>query len=174
MLGCKAALAVLLLAAGGAKAADLTGFAATVRLFTPALTPRWAPRAIAAGVAAAELALGAASLSAPRAGWLNPVVLASFCCFLAVWTVGLARHRGRPCRCFGGLSRRGFTPAGVGRAAGLTLAAAVAMTGLPRPVTDLGAGGQLGLLACGGLVAFAAFSAAAVVGARRDSRPRWA
>src|SRR5690242_4224607 len=100
-LACKAALAVLLVAAGAAKLADLRGFAATVRLFLPA----WAgagtgagtlagagafggagvrPRlsyAAAIAVAAAEIAAGAASLSSPLAGWMNVAVLALCCAF---------------------------------------------------------------------------------------------
>ncbi len=37
-LACKAVVAVLLVAAGGAKLADLPGFAASVRLFLPGTT----------------------------------------------------------------------------------------------------------------------------------------
>src|SRR5208282_5782561 len=48
ILAAKAAVAVVLLASGGAKLADLTGFAGTIRLFTPA---RALPLTLAAAVA---------------------------------------------------------------------------------------------------------------------------
>src|SRR5229473_2095162 len=123
VLACKAAVAVLLTAAGGAKLADLPGFAASVRLF-------WA---------------------------------------------------GRPCRCFGSLSGRNFSAAGIARAVIIAACAAVAVAPVRPGLTQLGAAGRLGLLAGALLVAAAAYSAAAAVGAgqARDSRregrsARWA
>lgn len=172
VLACKASLAVLLLAAGGAKLADLAGFAATVRLFVPGRLPR-APAVssvLAAAIAAGEVVAGAASLSMPAAGWINPVVLVICCCFAAVWTVGYVRHAGRPCRCFGALSRRGFTMAGIGRAAGLTLAAAAATASVPQVSIELSLLTRLGLLAGGALVAMAAFSAAAAAAAAAGAK----
>ncbi len=66
VLGCKAVVAVLLAAAGGAKLADLSGFAASVRLFLPGgLAAR--SLTIATALAGGEVAVGAASLSSPRA-----------------------------------------------------------------------------------------------------------
>jgi len=172
-LGCKSSLAVLLLAAGGAKVADLAGFAATAALFVPGRLPR-APAISAAVIAAGEVVTGAASLSFPAARWLNLVVLAVCCCFLVVWTVGYVRHADRPCRCFGALSRRGFTRAGIGRAAGLTLAAIAATAGVPRVAVQLSVVTRFGLLAGGVLVAVAAFSAAAAAGGHRAKRePGW-
>lgn len=165
VLACKASLAVMLVAAGGAKLADVKGFAATVRLFGPRLPAG----AVAGAIVAGEIAAGAASLSLPGAGWLNPVVLVICCCFLLAWTVGYARHAGRPCRCFGALSRRGFTAGGIGRAAGLVLAAAVAAAGVPPVTIQLSVLARLGLLAGGALVAAAAFSAAAAAGARHGT-----
>ncbi len=173
VLGCKASLAVLLLTAGGAKLADLPGFAATVRLFGPTTAPDWFAAAAAPAIAAAELAAGAGSLALPSAGWINPIVLAICCCFLAVWIIGFARHRGRACQCFGGLSRSAFSAAGIGRTAGLVLAAGVALVPVPPIAVALGLGGQLGLLGTGALVAVAAFGAAAATGGRREGT-RWA
>jgi hypothetical protein len=170
VLGCKASIAVLLLAAGGAKLADLAGFSATVRLFVPSRVPR-APATssvLAAVIAVGEVVAGAASLSMPAVGWLNPAVLVICCCFAVVWTVGYVRHAGRPCRCFGALSRRGFTQAGIGRAAGLTLAAAAATASVPQVAIELSLPTRLGLLAGGALVAMAAFSAAAAAGAKQE------
>src|SRR5207245_2542215 len=78
-LGCKAALAVLLLAAGGAKLADLGEFATTVALFLPRRPGRepggrgpggWG-HSVALAIAAGEIVAGAASLAIPRAWWLN-------------------------------------------------------------------------------------------------------
>ena len=173
VLGCKASLAVLLLAAGGAKLADLAGFASTVRLFVPGRLPRALAISpvLAAAIAAGEVVAGAASLSMPAAGWLNPVVLAICCCFAVAWTVGYVRHAGRACRCFGALSRQRFTVAGIGRAVGLTLAAAAATAGVPQVSIELSLLTRLGLLGGGALVAMAAFSAAAAAGARREPEP---
>src|SRR5580658_4358861 len=164
VLGGKALIAVLLLVAGGAKLADLRGFAVTVRLFVPSAVPGAWSAALAGGIAAGEIACGAASLSVPRAGWLNSVVLGICCGFLAVWTVGYARHRGHTCRCFGALSRRGFTAAGVARAVGLVLLAAIALARVPAPSVQLSVVWQLALLAGAALVAGVADGAAAVAG----------
>jgi len=165
-LACKAAVAVLLVAAGGAKLADLSGFAATVRQFWPAPMWRGSALRIAVAVAAAELALGAASLSSPRARWLNLAVLALSTGFVVVAAAGYRWHRGRSCRCFGALSGRGFSLAGIGRAGLIALAAAAAAV-VPggSDVTQLGPAGRLGLLAGALLVALAASSAAAAAGA---------
>lgn len=173
VLGCKASIAVLLLAAGGAKLADRAGFAATVRLFVPGrlLRAQGISSVLAWMIAAGEMLTGVVSLSLPAVGWLNPAVLAICCCFLVVWTVGYARHPDRPCRCLGALSQRGFTLAGIGRAAGLTLAATAATASVPQVATQLSVLTRLGLLAGGVLVATAAFSAAAAAGAKRE--PGW-
>ena len=77
-LGAKAAVAVLLLVAGGAKLADLAGFAGAIRLFLPPTTPRpilAALPAASAALALAELLTGAASLCWPAGRWLNWLVL---------------------------------------------------------------------------------------------------
>lgn len=164
-LGCKAAVAVLLVAAGGAKLADLPGFAASVRQFWPARIWPGSARRIAVASAAAELALGAASLASPRARWLNLAVLALSAGFVVVAAAGYRWHRGRSCRCFGALSRRGFSLAGIGRAALITLAAAVAVIPAGSALTQVGLAGRLGLLAGALLVALAARCAAASAGA---------
>lgn len=171
VLGCRAAIAVLLLAAGGAKLADLPGFASAVRLFLPGAVPTALPRGLAGAVAVIELTLGAGSLALPSLRWLSGGVLVICCCFLAVNLAGYARHRGQSCRCFGGLSRGGFGAAGIIRAAGLTLAAGVALAGVPQRAVTLSTVAELGLLAAGALVAVAAFSAAAAVGGRPSARP---
>ncbi len=165
VLGCKAVIAVLLLAAGGAKLADLTGFASTVRLFVPvpALRSHRGSLLLAGGIAAGELAAGAVSLSVPQPRWPNLVVLTICVAFLITWTVGFVRHRGRSCRCFGALSVRGFNQAGIARAAVLVLAALAATAEVPARTVHLGLGGQLALLAGGALIACAAYSAAAAV-----------
>lgn len=164
-LGCKAAVAVLLIVAGGAKLADLPGFAASVRQFWPARIWPGSARRIAVAVAAAELASGAASLSSPRARWLNLAVLTVSAGFVVVAAAGYHWHRGRSCRCFGALSGRGFSLAGVGRAGLITLAAAVAVIPGGSALTQVGLAGRLGLLAGALLVALAARSAAAAAGA---------
>jgi hypothetical protein len=174
VLGCKAVIAVLLLVAGGAKFADRPGFAGTVRLFVPwpALRSQRGSLLLAGGIAAGEIVAGAVSLCVPRPAWPNLVVLVICVGFLATWTVGFVRHRGRPCRCFGALSVRGFTRAGIARAAVLVLAALAATAPVPAHAVQLGLGGQLALLAGGALIACAAFSAASAVS--RHPGPRQA
>ena len=175
VLACKAAVAVLLVAAGGAKLADLPGFAASVRLFLPGSTAGRPVNAVAAGIAVGEIMVGAASLSSPRASWLNLVVLAIGCGFVAVSAAGYRWHRGRACRCFGALSRRRFNLAGLGRSVLIALAAAVAMAPVRAAAIQLGPAERIGLLAGALLVAAAAFSAAAAVGrGAQDAQPGWA
>src|SRR5258708_8600148 len=73
-LGAKAAVAVLLLVAGGAKLADLSGFASAIRLFLPAAAPRPVLAALPAasgGLALAGLLTRAASPWSPTARRLN-------------------------------------------------------------------------------------------------------
>ncbi|HEY3907527.1 MAG TPA: MauE/DoxX family redox-associated membrane protein [Streptosporangiaceae bacterium] len=166
VLSCKAVIAVLLLAAGGAKLADLSGFASTVRLFLPRPARARSPQ-LAAGIAVGELAAGAVSLSVPQARWPSLVVLAVCVAFALTWSVGYVRHRGRSCRCFGALSAREFDQAGVVRAGVLVLAALAAAAPVPVLSVQLGLGGRLALLAGGALIAGATCSAAAAAGPRQ-------
>jgi hypothetical protein len=162
VLGCKAGIAVLLVTAGGAKLAGLRGFASSVRLFVPAGVAHWVRAGwLAGGIAVGEVGLGTVSLGMPRAGWLNPVVLAVCLGFLAVSSVGYARFLGRPCRCFGALSRREFGATGVLRACLLVLAALVTLVRVPATADQVGVLGSLGLAAAAVLVAGVAFGAAA-------------
>lgn len=172
-LSCKAAVAVLLLTAGGAKLADLRGFAASAALFLPGGPASLPARTVAVAVAAGEIAAGALSLSSPQAGWVNLAVLAIGCGFLVVSAAGYLRHPGRPCRCFGALSAREFGLAGIGRAALIALAAGLALRPAGRALVQVSLAGRLGLLAGGCLVAAAAWSAAAALGAGQTGT-RWA
>jgi hypothetical protein len=174
VLGAKAVVAVLLVAAGGAKLADLPGFAASVRPFLPRATAPTLLLAVALGVALAELVVGAASLSSPLEGWLNLPVAAIGAGFVVVSAAGYAWHRGQSCRCFGALSGRGFTLAGIGRASAVAGGAAVAMIGVPASQVQVGLAGRLALLAGAVVVAAAAYTAAAAVGSNRDAQPGWA
>jgi hypothetical protein len=171
-LGAKAVLAVMLLVAGGAKLADLASFAASVRLFAPrrmAASASSGPllRRVALAVALGELALGTASLTSPGLGWLNPVILAVGCAFVAVSGVGYAVHRGRSCRCFGALSQRRFDRAGIARAAVVAALAGVAMAPVPPSSIRLGLADRGLLLSASCLLIFVAFIAA---GALAESR----
>lgn len=170
----KAAVAVVLLVAGGAKLADLPGFAAAMRPLAPASLTPVAGRAAALGVALAELALGLASMSWPATRWLGLAVFALACVFVAVSALGYAFHRGRPCRCFGGLSRRRFDAGGIARNTGLAAAAAAAVTRVPPAMVAIGAPTRLALLAGGAVVAFAAFSAAQALSLARTAEPEGA
>jgi hypothetical protein len=179
VLGAKAVLAVMLLVAGGAKLAGLDGFAASVRLFLPRPLARPGRRGaryglarwIALAVAIGEFALGGASLTSPALGWVNPVVLAVCCAFVAVSAAGYAFHRGRSCRCFGALSQRRFDLAGIGRAVAVAAAAGLATVGVPASSVRLGPGDRGLLLAASFLLAFVAFSAARALAASRDAQP---
>jgi hypothetical protein len=171
-LAAKAALAVLLLVAGGAKLADLPGFASAVTMLAPrrvAATRRWpgVARALAAGVAGGELALGGVSLAWPALGWVNPAVLGAGLGFVVVSGAGYLFRRGRSCRCFGALSRRTFDRAGLARAAGIAVVAALATGTAPASMVVL-APASSGLLAGGALllagVAFTAARSLAAVG----------
>lgn len=159
VLAAKAAVAVVLLASGGAKLADLTGFAGTIRLFVPS---RALPLAQAAAVAfaVAELLTGAVSLCWPVLGWVNFVALVLSGGFAVVAAVGYARHRGRPCRCFGALSRSGFGLPGLLRALAILAVAVVAC--LPvRPAPQLHFALAFHLLLLAGAVLMAAAAAVA-------------
>jgi hypothetical protein len=172
ILAAKTALAMMLLVAGGAKLADLGGFTATVRMFVPLPAPRASVRAAAVGVAVGEVALGAASLSFPAARWVNPVVLALACVFVAVSAVGYARFRGRACQCFGALSRRTFDAWGVARAAAIVVVAALAMTGVRPSAVQITALARAGLLAAALVVALTAFTAARALAMTKRTESR--
>jgi hypothetical protein len=172
-LGAKAAVAVLLMVAGGAKLADLSGFASAIRLFLPAASPRPVLAglpAASAGLALAELLTGAASLCSPAAHWLNWLVLGLASGFVAVAVVGYARYRGRACRCFGALTRRGFGIRTLGQALLIAAMAAVALRPARPAQIDLGLADRLLLLAAAGLLVLAAFTAARAL-APANARP---
>jgi hypothetical protein len=163
VLAAKAAVAVLLLASGGAKLADLAGFAATIRLFAPGRTPARAlavAHHAAVAIAAAELAAGAVSLCWPAIAWANLVVLALSCSFVIVAGFGYARHRGQPCHCFGALTKRGFGLPSLLRALGILAAAAAACVPV-RPAPQLHFALAFHLLLLAGAVLMAAAAAAA-------------
>jgi hypothetical protein len=152
----KASVAAMLLVSGGAKLAGLAGFAVTVRLL---LSSR-VPRAVARATAAAELALGAASLAWPAAGWLNTIVFAFACCFAGVSGLGYIRHRGRPCACFGSLSSRRFDARGLARSAAVVIAAGLGTCRVLPVLVGMSAAPRVLLFLAGALVALGAFSAA--------------
>ncbi len=173
ILGAKALLAVMLVVAGAAKLADLSGFAGTVRLFLPpAVAARpWSAGAAgrtAAAVAGGELLLGAASLSSPGVAWLNAAVLGLACSFVVASGVGYAFHRGRSCRCFGALSQRRFDLAGIGRSVVIAGMAAVAVLAVPGSLTRLTLADRGLLLCAAALLACLAFTAARCLAAIRQ------
>jgi hypothetical protein len=170
ILGAKAALAVMLLVAGGAKLADLAGFAASIRLFAPRLPPP-VPRGVALAVALGELALGTASLTSPALRWLNPVVLAVGCAFVVISGAGYAFHRGRSCRCFGALSRRRFDLAGLGRAVAVAALAGLATAAVSPSSVRLGLADRWLLAGASCLLAFVAFVAARALAISRAAQP---
>jgi hypothetical protein len=169
-LAAKLALAMMLIAAGSAKLAAIGEFATTVRLFLPrgpAPAPRAVPmsRAVAGLIAAGELAVGCASLAAPRAGWLNWVVLGIGVAFIAISATGYARYRNRSCNCFGGLSRRKFDRRGVARSLAIAAAGVVATSPVPAAALRLSPADAFLLLAAAALASCATFAAAKAVAA---------
>jgi hypothetical protein len=163
VLAAKAAVAAALLASGGAKLADLAGFAATIRLFAPARAQArvlTAAQYAAVTIAAAELLAGAVSLCWPSLAWVNLAVLALTCGFAVVAVLGYASHRGQPCHCFGALTRRGFGLASLLRAAAILAAAAIACVPL-RPAPQLHFALTFHLLLLAGAVLMAAAATAA-------------
>jgi hypothetical protein len=177
ILGAKAALAVMLLVAGGAKLADLAGFAASVRLFAPrrvagSLSAQPLLQSAALTLAAGELVLGAASLTSPALRWLNFAVLAACGAFAAVAGVGYAVHRGRSCRCFGALSQRRFDRPGLARAGLIAALAGLATVAVSPSAVRLSLADRGLLLAASALISLVAFTAARSLAASRDALPR--
>lgn len=170
----KVALCAVLLVAGGAKAADISGFATTVRLFLPRRRRVLGrlPRRIATATAAAEIAVGIASISAPGVAWLNAVVLVFASAFLAISGAGYAFYRNRSCRCFGALSRRRFDRSAVVRGAVLAALAVVVVVHQGRP--ELGVSNQSLLGIAGALLAFVAYAGARALSVVRQSYPELA
>jgi hypothetical protein len=172
VLAAKTALAVMLIVAGGAKLADLTGFAAVVRLFVPmrALGPAY--QYVAAAVAVGEIILGCASLSLPAVKWINLAVLAAGSAFVLVSVIGFARHRGKSCRCFGALSRRRFDVSSILRSSLIAALAAVGTVGVSPSTVRLGITAQVLLLAAAMLLLAVSFTAAKALAAIPEAQPR--
>jgi hypothetical protein len=163
VLAAKAAVAVLLVAAGGAKLADPAGFTAAIRLFVSPRAPSWVRArvpAAAAAVIAVELICGIVSLCWPSAAWPNLAVLALACGFVVVAGVGYVRFRGRPCRCFGALTRRSFSVRSLVQSLVMVAVAAFATRPAGQGVAGVGLTAHLLLLAAAGLLALAACTAA--------------
>lgn len=123
----KSTVAVLLVVAGAAKLSDPGSFALTVRLFIPFRLSWRTFQASAFSIAVSEFALGTASLSFPEAHWLNIAIFALTWAFIIASVFGFAFHRGRPCHCFGALSRRTFDTLSIIRSMAIAAVAAVAV-----------------------------------------------
>jgi hypothetical protein len=171
VLSAKTAIACLLIVAGGAKLSDPASFASTVRLFIPVPVSWPLLSAIAVGVSLGELAVGLASLTLPAITALNILVLAIASAFVAVSAIGYAFHRGRSCRCFGALSQRKFTAAGVLRSVIIASVAAVALVHVGTAALQLDALERVLLFAAAALLAVAAFTAARARGAGGQPEP---
>lgn len=164
VLSAKAALAAVLLVAGGAKLAGLAGFASTVRLFAPRRVGQAAIRSAALAIAACELLLGALSLALPAAREANVAVFVLCCAFLATSVIGYARFRGYSCRCFGGLSRKKFDRAAVARSTALLALSSLALAPVRATYVQLGTAPKVLLLLGAAVLACAAYTAARAVG----------
>jgi len=168
----KAALAVMLIVAGGAKLADRAGFAAVVRLFIPvrALAPAYSYIALA--IALAEVILGCASLSFPDVTWVNLIVFIAGCAFIVVSVTGLALHSGKSCNCFGTLSRRKFDVPSVFRSTIISAFAVLAMVGVSPSSVRLGVLTQALLLTAGAMLVAVSFTAAKALAVIPEGQPR--
>jgi hypothetical protein len=167
VLAAKAGLAVLLLAAGGAKLADLDGFGDAIAMFLPRRVPvaiGGRTEVAAVAVALTEVAAGALSLCWPGLGWANLVVLALACVFAAVAAIGYAMHRGRPWRCFGALTRREFGARTLAQAVLMVCAAVLAARPVAPADLSFGLIERLLLLTAAGMLALAAGTAARALG----------
>ena len=161
VLAAKSGLALMLIVAGSAKLAGVSGFAASVKLFMPAQVSARVMERTAIGIATFELTLGSASLAFPSVAAINFLVLATACGFLAVSCIGYVRHRGKSCLCFGQLSNRVFDGAGVLRSALIVgLAASVALIGVSPSAIQLATAGHALLIAGAIVVAVATYTAA--------------
>lgn len=172
ILGAKAAIAVTLLIAGGAKLADISGFTATMRLFLPWQLSRPVLRCSAVGIAVTELLLGAFSLSSPSARWLNPMIFALTLLFVVAALLGYALHRGRSCRCFGALSQRKFDALGILRNVTIAVLAAAAMIRVPSPTTSIDLPERTALAIEAMMLGLANFTAARSIAATRTTESR--
>ena len=114
----------------------------------------------AAAIIATELVCGAASLCWPSAGWVNLAVLALACGFTIVAVIGYTRFRGRPCRCFGALTRRSFSVRSLTQSLVILAVAALATRPAGDAAVAIGLTAHLLLLAVAGLLALAACTAA--------------
>ena len=167
----KATFAVILIIAGGAKLADLTGFAAVFRLFITMRLPAPVYAYMATGTALAEAFLGCVSLSFPAVKWVNLTALIAGCAFVVVSVTGLVFHRGRSCNCFGALSRIKFDARGVFRSLILAAFAVLAMIGA-SPSARLCATSQLLLLATGAMLSAVSFTAAKALAVHPEDQRR--
>lgn len=156
----KSVMGVLLVVAGASKLADLTSFAAAIRLFLPHQIALRELRLVGATIALSEFAIGAASLSRPTTGWLNGLVLALSCGFLVISTLGYVFHRGRSCRCFGALSKRRFDALGIVRSLALVAISLISTRPVSAAVVDVNFTESFLLALVGVLVGLGAFTAA--------------
>ncbi len=125
----KETLALVLVAAGAAKLADLPGFAAALsRLGVARAAGRFA-----LFVCAVEVGLGLASFLYVWPEAINLAVL--FCAggFVAVNVYGILRLPDLRCRCFGTLSASRFGKASLARACAMVIAAAFVLWRDPYP-----------------------------------------
>jgi len=168
----KATFAVILIIAGGAKLADLTGFAAVFRLFIAMRLPTPVYAYLARGTALAEVFLGCVSLSFPAVKLVNLIALTAGCAFVVVSVTGFAFHRGRSCNCFGVLSRIKFDARGVFRSLILAAFAVLAVIGASPSAARLCATSQLLLLATGAVLSAVSFTAAKALAVHQEDQRR--
>lgn len=172
VLAAKSGLALMLIVAGSAKLAGVSGFAASVKLFMPVHGSPRAMERTAIAIATFELILGSASLGFPSVAVINFLVLATACAFLTISSIGYVRHRGKSCLCFGQLSNRVFDAVGVMRSLVIVgLAASVAVIAVSRSAIQLSTAGHVLLLGGAVVVAVATYTAARGTAMTNEAQP---
>ena len=132
--GLRASLAVVLLASGSSKLADLDAFTETVqKLFGPRPSVVLA-RGAGAAVCLGEILLGLLSLVGVVPGLIDALIFTTFGLLALVGAFAVLRRPELDCRCFGSLARTGLGKRSLTRAAILAASAAIVVLTAPRSV----------------------------------------
>jgi hypothetical protein len=167
----KVVLAVVLVVAAGAKLADIGAFGDVIRSFAAGQLSFRMARCVAVAIAVLELTLGGASLLAPKVTVLNWAVFLLAIGFVFVSAFGYAFRRGRPCRCFGALSKTQYSIGGIIRSCLLGAASALAaLIALPAGWLNINALESALVLVLVVLLVLLAATAARAIGEADEAR----
>jgi hypothetical protein len=164
----KAAVAVILIVAGGAKLADIPGFTTTVRIFVPVRTSKAVSTVFARALSLLELGLATGSLAFPRIIAFDIAIFILCCMFVVVSVYGYIFHHGRSCRCFGALTARTFDGEGIGRSALMAGLAGFVVADIQPAAATADLTGTILLIVSIVVVGFASYTAARCLKVVRD------